>query len=841
VVTRRDASPGSARRPGRGSVLAYRNWSLRRKVSFLLILTSVLPPLVVTAMLLYRERELQRGARVAVLEARADEVLHTIEAMHRGYVAAARRAARDADLVAACAATSGARGGALRAAQARLEVRGDETGIRGMGVVDRTGRVIAATERALIGASVAHRRYFQRAVAGAEAIPDFYVSVPATGRVPTIAYAAPVRSDDGEIIGVCVVWIRASAVWDVLSDANGTGGAGSFSILFDGDGVRIGHSADERLLFHPAAPLPADALKEMLRERRFQERTAELLGAVVPFPLAEVRAIEGTTFRHFSPADSAWSVGVARHSNALGWTLVTLVPERVLEVRAASTLSHVLPATVVALAIALVGGALIMRRVIRPVRALATAAGALGRGDFRPQSDLRELRLRGDDEIGGLARAFRSMARALALRELALRARHRDLRLVLDHVGQGFLAAGADGGISPERSAILCDWFGPPTDGERVWDYLAGGDVAIAQRIREHWGSLYDETLPRADRIAALPARLTAGGRTFDVDYRPTGSAGDGERVIVVVSDVTSAVARETAERQLEVELRQAQKLEAVGRLASGIAHEINTPIQFIGDNTAFFEEAFTAARDVLRLQREIIDASSAPPEARRRLEEGESAADLAYILEEVPKSIARTLEGVRRVATIVRAMKEFARPDHKEMVGSDLNAALLATLEVARSEYNSFADVRVDLGDIPRVLCDAGDVNQVFLNIIVNAAHAIEDVVKGTSGRGTITVATCQDSEAVIVAISDTGGGIPDAIRDKVFDPFFTTKDVGRGTGQGLAVSRSVVTKHGGQLTFTSTVGRGTTFFVRLLIDGPPPAALGGAAVTVGTVGTGA
>ncbi|MFL5300902.1 MAG: ATP-binding protein [Anaeromyxobacteraceae bacterium] len=766
-------------------------------------------------------------------------MLHTIEAMHRGYVAAARRAARDGDVVAACAvttaATSEARGEALRAAQARLELRGDETGMRGVGVVDRTGRVIAATERALVGTNLSHRRYIQRALAGAEAIPDMYLSVPATGRVPTIAYATPVRSEDGEIIGVYVVWVRASAVWDVLRDANGSGGAGSFFILFDGEGVRIGHSADERLVFHPAAPLPADALKEMLRERRFQERTAELLNGVVPFPLAEVRAIEGTTFRRFSPANSAWNVGVARHSNALGWTLVTLVPERVLEVRVASTLSHVLPATLVALAIALVGGALIMRRVIRPIRALAAAASALGRGNFRPESDLRELRLRGRDEIGGLARAFRSMARVLALRERALRARHQDLRLVLENVGQGFLAADADGGISPERSAILADWFGAPTGGERVWDYLAGGDVAIAERIRDHWGSLYDHTRPLSDRIAALPARLTADGRTFDVEYRPVVFAGTSERVIVVVSDVTSAVAREKAERQLEVELRQAQKLEAVGRLAAGIAHEINTPIQFIGDNTVFFEEAFTAARDVLRLQREIIDASCASPDARRRLEEGACAADLDYIVEEVPKSIARTLEGVRRVATIVRAMKEFARPDHKDMVGADLNAALLATLVVARSEYKALADVRVDLGDIPRVLCDAGDVNQVFLNIIVNAAHAIEDVVKGTSGRGTITVATCQDSEAVVVAISDTGGGIPDAIRDKVFDPFFTTKDVGRGTGQGLAVSRSIVTKHGGQLTFTSTVGRGTTFFVRLRIDGPPPAPAA-AAMTVAT-----
>jgi len=171
--------------------------------------------------------------------------------------------------------------------------------------------------------------------------------------------------------------------------------------------------------------------------------------------------------------------------------------------------------------------------------------------------------------------------------------------------------------------------------------------------------------------------------------------------------------------------------------------------------------------------------------------------------------------------------MKEFAHPDQKEMVATDLNRAVLATLEVARNEYKYVADVVTELGEVPLVTCHAGDLNQVFLNVIVNAAHAIEDVVKGTQRRGTIRVETRLDGASVVVAISDTGAGIPAAIRGKVYDPFFTTKEVGRGSGQGLAISHNVVAQHQGTLTFETREGAGTTFFIRIPI-GPAAAVQG-------------
>jgi len=187
-----------------------------------------------------------------------------------------------------------------------------------------------------------------------------------------------------------------------------------------------------------------------------------------------------------------------------------------------------------------------------------------------------------------------------------------------------------------------------------------------------------------------------------------------------------------------------------------------------------------------------------------------------------VPQAFDRTLEGVGRVAGIVRAMKEFAHPDQREQSSADLNKALLNTLTVARNEYKYVADLETDLGELPPVQCYLSDLNQVFLNLVVNAAHAIGEVIGDSEPKGRITVRSRDLGERVEIAIADTGGGVPEAIRERIFDPFFTTKPVGQGTGQGLAIARSIVVdKHRGSLTFTSVAGQGTTFYIRLPVSG--------------------
>jgi signal transduction histidine kinase len=208
---------------------------------------------------------------------------------------------------------------------------------------------------------------------------------------------------------------------------------------------------------------------------------------------------------------------------------------------------------------------------------------------------------------------------------------------------------------------------------------------------------------------------------------------------------------------------------------------------------------------------------------AALRVGEAETAADLDYVMENAPLAIESSLEGLGRIATIVRSMKEFAHPDQAEKKFVDLNQAIRSTLVIAHNEYKYVAELDAQFGELPPVPCYLGEVNQVVLNLLVNASHAISDIVRDTGVLGKLTVRTRLDGDAVEISIGDTGTGIPEAARDKIFDPFFTTKDVGVGTGQGLAIARSVVVrKHGGTLRFETECGKGTTFFIRLPIEAP-------------------
>ena len=202
----------------------------------------------------------------------------------------------------------------------------------------------------------------------------------------------------------------------------------------------------------------------------------------------------------------------------------------------------------------------------------------------------------------------------------------------------------------------------------------------------------------------------------------------------------------------------------------------------------------------------------------RARIAAAEEAADLEYVIDNVPRAFNRVTDGLERVTTIVRAMKEFAHPDTRQMTPLDFNRAITSTLTIASHEYTLVADAELDLTPLEPVTCHPGEVNQAVLIMIVNAAHAIADQHKATGQRGRIRLSTRSEGDLAHLAISDTGGGIPEAIRERIFDPFFTTKEVGRGTGQGLAIAWSIIVdKHHGTLGFTTEVGVGTTFHIRL------------------------
>jgi signal transduction histidine kinase len=276
-----------------------------------------------------------------------------------------------------------------------------------------------------------------------------------------------------------------------------------------------------------------------------------------------------------------------------------------------------------------------------------------------------------------------------------------------------------------------------------------------------------------------------------------------------------------TQRKVMETHLAQAQKLESIGQLAAGIAHEINTPTQYIGDNTRFLQDVFRDLDGLLERYATLLQATKAGMVTEaliQDIETAETTIDVAYLREEIPQAIQQSLEGVERVATIVRAMKDFSHPGGEEKTAIDLNKAIESTITVARNEWKYVADMVTDLDPtLPLVPCFPGPLNQVVLNIIVNAAHAIVGGRRGPD-KGTITLTTRQDGDWAEIRIADTGCGIPESIRDRIFDPFFTTKDVGKGTGQGLAIAHDVVVrKHAGTLTFETVEGCGTSFIIRL------------------------
>ncbi|MGB9144488.1 MAG: PAS domain S-box protein, partial [Acidobacteriaceae bacterium] len=341
---------------------------------------------------------------------------------------------------------------------------------------------------------------------------------------------------------------------------------------------------------------------------------------------------------------------------------------------------------------------------------------------------------------------------------------------------------------------------------------------AVQMNLCQLMGAAQCETV--RSRIARMVSGAAEG--KFEIDILSK----EGRRVMLEVSPRLiyregaavgiQAIARDITGRDVaEMELRQAQKLESVGRLASGIAHEINTPLQFVGDNVRFLQDSFRTIEELLTRLRAFCERSGAAFAAE--LQRLEAEIDTGYVLREIPEALAQTRDGVERVVTIVRAMKEFAHPDTRDQILADLNKALLNTLTVARNELKYVADVETDFGELPMVVCSVSDLNQVFLNLLVNAAHAIADVFKQSGQKGKIRVRTEVQGNQVLISIADNGAGIPEGIRERIFDPFFTTKEVGRGTGQGLAIARSVVERHKGSLTFQSEVGRGTTFFLSL------------------------
>ena len=281
--------------------------------------------------------------------------------------------------------------------------------------------------------------------------------------------------------------------------------------------------------------------------------------------------------------------------------------------------------------------------------------------------------------------------------------------------------------------------------------------------------------------------------------------------------------------RLTQAKLLQAQKLQAIGQLAAGIAHEVNTPAQYVTDNVTFLQRAFERLQKLVAANTSLLEAARAgdiTPQVVQTVEEARRAAKLDYLARQVPRAIEQSLEGLGQISSIVKAMKEFSHPSGAEKQPFDLHDLIESTSIVAKNEWKYVAELELDFDwSLPPILLHRNEFSQVLLNLIVNAAHAIEQSLPhGSSEKGKIKISTKGLGEQVEVRVQDNGCGIPESVRARVFEPFFTTKTVGKGTGQGLAIAYSVVVdKHGGSIAFETQEGKGTTFVIHLPVGKEP------------------
>jgi two-component system, NtrC family, sensor kinase len=389
--------------------------------------------------------------------------------------------------------------------------------------------------------------------------------------------------------------------------------------------------------------------------------------------------------------------------------------------------------------------------------------------------------------------------------------------MVLDHMTEGLYTVDGTGMLTSlnRAGAEMLGWaekellgisvhdtvHAPPWDGGPASDK----ECSLLGGVMGNSGEMVNETFLRKDGSTIQVACMVA---PLEADVATPGT-------LVTFLDLTEV-------RRTELESRHDQKLESLGRLSAGLAHEINTPIQFVGDNTRFLASAYEDMLELLLVYRACMAPSLGElrwAERTRRAQEAEAKADIEYLELEIPTAVIQSLEGIERVAALVRAMKSFSYKDTTEQSLADLNEAIRTTLAVASNEVKYVADVVLDLAELPEVMCHRGDLNQVFLNLLVNAADALADQPE----RGEIRISSAVAGASVVIRFADNGSGIPERIQQSIFDPFFTTKGVGKGTGQGLALARAVLNKHGGSIEVRSVMGEGAEFILRLPITGRP------------------
>ena len=432
----------------------------------------------------------------------------------------------------------------------------------------------------------------------------------------------------------------------------------------------------------------------------------------------------------------------------------------------------------------------------------------------------RSLEDKVNQRTGELAKSMEELEREVEERKIVNRKVERmgkELRLILDTISTGIRAIDMNHTIT-QVNKQFCKFTGftyeELIDGP-CYNNFADGDCRGSKGCR--LDSLQQH--PGVQQEVVQKRSKAGVDYHFSVTSAPMyNEQGELIGVLEDFQDITALIQAQEEKELAQSRLLQAAKLESVGQLAAGIAHEINTPVQFVASNIDFLKDSFEDVAVFMdQVQVGIQEKKSAA-----ELEPHLDAVDWEFLADEVPQAIAQSKEGMERIRKLVLAMKEFSHPATREMAPADLNRIIENTIMISQNEWKDVATLKKDLAvTLPEVPCLSDEIGQVFLNIIVNAGQAIGESKGEDGAEGIITVSTDHVDEHAVIRISDTGKGMDEALCKRIFDPFFTTKEVGKGTGQGLSIARDiVVNKHGGELTVESTPGEGSIFTVSLPLE---------------------